>query len=164
MNALHLKIHRKKFAVHVFFRNNFVIRRTEKLTSQYLRCAKSLRHNICSTNPFPDLPTELQKQEEKQKTFCYSEQRNKHKHLDSFWNNDSLIVIFSSFFLQEQAQTSENKCRTVFNTCKQTHMRIFELFLTMFNLAKNLMCASCRHPFNCYQRYFYKVTDPCITG
>ena len=110
----------------------------EKLTSQYLLY-----------RPFPDLPTELQKQEEKQKTFCCSEQWNKHKHLDSFWNNDSLIVIFSSFFLQEQAQTSENKCRTVFNTCKQTHMRVLELFLKMFNLAKNLMCASCLHPFNC---------------
>ena len=73
---------------------------------------------------------------------------NDDKHLDSFWNNDFLIVIFSSLFLQEQAQTSKNKCRTVFNTCKQTHMRILELFLTMFNLAKNLMCGSCPHAFN----------------
>ena len=27
-------------------------------------------------------------------------------------------------------------------------MRVLELFLTMFNLAKNLMCASCLHLFN----------------
>ena len=117
--------------------------RLVRLKSEEALRAKSLRHNIC----FPDLPTELQKQEEKQKTFCYSEQWNQHKHLDSFWNNDSLIVIFSSFFLQEQAQTSENKCRTVFNTCKQSHMRVLELFLTIFNFAKNSICDSCPCPF-----------------
>ena len=89
----------------------------EKLTSQCLLY-----------RPFSDLLFEqaseqvnsnwITNRKRKQKTFCYSEQWNQHKHLDSFWNNDLLIVyslLYSSKNKRTLAKINAGQCLTHIN-------------------------------------------------
>ena len=57
-------------------------------------------------------------------------------------------LIFASIISGKEGKASEMKYRAVLSTRKQTCMQSLELFLTMFNLAKNLLCESCPHAFN----------------
>ena len=52
---------------------------------------------------------------------------------DADWKSE---VFLHTSFLEKQANTSENKCRTMFTTRKQTCMRSLELFWPCINLAK----------------------------
>ena len=63
------------------------------------------------------------------------------------------LVFLHVLFLENKGKTSEMKYRAVLSTRKQTCMQSLELFLTMFNLAKNLMCESCPRTFNCSTRF-----------